>query len=275
VNKIIRRTSEGSGQSALGYFHFASGLVWGHLIGNIAFSTSGLIQIRKDVFRKSAFQLATLKYVISRFSNFPKFQAFPFFLNTLSFMLPVIIVNILYSQEITGFFDLTRQVLALPLALVSTSLSKVMLQDISEKRNALQPIKSRMLKTLSGLSFLAVPGILVMIFWSEMLFGFVFGAQWTVSGKIAGILVFSYAIKFVVSPLSSVLVALERLQLLAVWRILYFTAILSLFLLENIDVLMFFTIYTAIDVLFYTIYFVLIWFAGTQYERSLTSNYTR
>ena len=275
LNKVIRRGIEGIGQISAGLGNFNSGLVWGHLLGNFSHNISGLLQLRKISFFTSAFDSSTLKGVMNRFSNFPKYQAFPHMLNTLSFTLPVIIVNILYNQEITGFFDLTRQALALPMALISTSLSQVVFQDISERRNQKKPIKRQISKTFKTLLFISLPGILIVLLWGESLFAFFFGSEWGISGRVAQILIFSYAIRFIVTPLSPVLTALERLKMLALWRIAYFLAVLSLFLLTNIDIFLFLKIYMGIEAGFYALYFILIWSACVKYDRKLDQLITK
>jgi O-antigen/teichoic acid export membrane protein len=269
VNKIVRRTSEGTGQSSAGLWGLESGLPWGHLLGNISFNLTGIYQLRRTGFFSYAFDFSVLKDMISRFSNFPKYQASSHLLNMLSLMLPVVIVNILYSQEITGYLDLTRQVMAIPLALISTSVSQVLIQDVSEKKHQGLSIKKRIANTLLTLITLTLPGIFIILMWGEGLFSFVFGSQWSLSGKIAQILVFAYAIKFIVSPLSAVLTALEKLKTLAIWRTTYFIAILCLFLLQDTDMFLFFKIYMAIEIVFYGIYLVLIWRGTLTYDRSL------
>lgn len=269
LNKIIRRSFEGSGQTLSGVLGFNSGLIWGHLLGNLSHSISGLLQLKKIFFFAQAPDFSTLKGVMRRFSNFPKYQALPHMLNTISFVLPVIIVNILYSQEITGLFDLTRQALALPLALVSTSLSQVVLQDISERRNQNKPLRHQISAILRTLLIVSIPGILIVLLWGESLFAFIFGDEWIVSGEMAQILIFSYAIRFVITPVSPVLIALEQLKILALWRIAYFLAILSLFLFTNIDIFLFFKIYMGIEVGFYSIYFILIWSSCIKYDSKL------
>ncbi|MBS3777257.1 MAG: oligosaccharide flippase family protein [Bacteroidales bacterium] len=274
LNKVIRRSFEGAGQTTAGVLGFSSGLVWGHLLGSFSNNISGLLQLRKMSCFAQPFEFSTLKGVMRRFGNFPKYQAFPHMLNTFSFTLPVIIVNILYNQEITGFFDLTRQALALPLALVSTSLSQVVLQDISERRNHEQPIWQQVSQTFKMLLIISLPGILIVLFWGQNLFAFFFGSEWVLSGKMAQILIFSYAIRFVITPLSPVLTALERLKILALWRITYFLAILSLFLFTHIDIFLFFKIYMGIEVGFYTLYFIMIWSVCLNYDRKLGSSKT-
>ena len=267
TDKIVRRGSEGALQTLLGVKLFSGGLVWGHLAGNFFYNVVGFFQIRKLIV--SPFKIAPnqIKYVMGRYKNFPKLQAFPFLLNTVSLMLPVIIVNVLYNQEITGFFDLTRQVLALPLALISTSLSQVILQSISEKRNV-AAVTPQVFKVFAFLIFLTIPGVFIVLIWGKGLFG-IFGQEYEYSGEIAKILVFSYSVKFVVSPLSSLLTALEKLKILAVWRVFFFIAILSLFLIDDVNVFAFFKIYMAIEVIFYLIYAVIIFHASNQHDKML------
>jgi O-antigen/teichoic acid export membrane protein len=187
-------------------------------------------------------------------------------------MIPVVTVNVLYDQATTGYFDLTRQVLALPLALISVALAQIILQDVSERRNSGKLVNRQITNTFLVLVLISIPGVILILLFGETLFGYIFGDEWTMSGKIAQVLVFSYAVKFVVSPLSSVLTALEKLKIMALWRVLYFLAIVSLFFLRNIDAMIFFQVYMILEVTFYVIYFIIILASGLSYDKKIQQN---
>ena len=63
------------------------------------------------------------------------------------------------------------------------------------------------------LTGLAIVGILIIEFFGIEIFTWVFGIEWKTAGQLTQILIFSYAIKFIVSPLTSVFTALEKIKI--------------------------------------------------------------
>ncbi|RLD63041.1 MAG: hypothetical protein DRJ01_04730 [Bacteroidetes bacterium] len=272
INKIVRRTTEGSVQTGFSYIKLPFGLLIGDLLGNIANNISGFYQILKNKFKFSYINKTDLIYVLKRYKEFPKYNTLPALFNSISLLLPVILINKFYSQTLTGYFDLSRVVLALPLALITTSLSQVLLQHISEKRNKHDSIKKYILNISVILFITALIGVAVFSLWSVNIFSFVFGENWIMSGEFTKILVFSYAIKFIVSPLSVVFTALEKIKIGSIWQFFYFCLIISLLFFKNLDILVFLKIYVLIDLVAYSIYFALILFVSNRYEKSLLKN---
>jgi len=270
LNKIVRRSSEGITQVGFGYIKNPFGLFIGDIIGNTANNIAGYIQMFRHDFKLSYLSLVKIKYVMRKYKEFPQFQAIPALLNTASLLLPVIIINKLYSESITAQFDLSRMVLALPIALIAASLSQVLLQKISEKRRKKSKISMDILK-ISLVSFsLAVPGVIIMLIWGPDIFDLAFGAKWREAGEFTRILVFTYAIQFVVSPLGMILIALERIKIVAIWQTSYFVLITCLFLLKGYSIIQFITVYMYITIFVYIIYWFLIVKVARDYDNSVS-----
>lgn len=49
-----------------------------------------------------------------------------------SFLIPTILINKFYSAEYAGYYDLSKMVLSIPLALIAGSVANVLLQRFSE-----------------------------------------------------------------------------------------------------------------------------------------------
>ncbi len=220
-------------------------------------------------FKFSNINTETIRKVAKRYIEFPKYQALPYLLNTISLLFPVLIINKIYSEEITGFFDLSRMVLALPLALITMSISQVLFQKLSEKKNKGEKILKEILNTAKTLSILTIPAMIILYFWGTELFGFVFGKEWIISGEYTSILVFSYSIKFIVSPISIVFPALEKIKIGSIWQIFYFCAIITLMFLPKLDIKDFLLIYVGIELIAYGIYFLMIYIVTKNYDKGL------
>ena len=269
INKISRRSVEGVVQSGFGLLGKAFGLVIGDILGNLANNISGLIQLRKTNFKFSNINKETIKKVAKKYIEFPKYQTLPYLLNTISLLLPIFIINRFYSGVETAHFDLSRMVLAMPLALITASISQVLFQKLSEKRNKGEKILKEILKTSKSLALLTIPAIIILYFWGAELFGFVFSSKWTISGEYTSILVFSYSIKFIVSPISIVFPALEKIKIGSIWQIFYFCAIITLIFLPELDIKDFLFIYVGIELIAYAIYFLLILKVTKNYDKGL------
>ena len=209
--------------------------------------------------------IISITLIIIHFLYLGKFHA-------ISLFLPVLIINKFYSEEYTGYYDLSRQILALPLALISTSVSQVLLQKIAEHKNKHNLVTLFIIKLSSILLGLSIFGGTIVYFNGPQLFSFVFGNEWEISGEITKILIFSYGIKFIVSPLSAIFISLERIKISSTWQIFYFGLICTLFLLEYINIEEFLSYYVIIDIFCYSIYYILIIITTKKYDRQLKND---
>ena len=269
LNKVIRRGGEGSTQIGVGIYFSSIGLIIGTIAGDVLNFSSGIFQLRRKGFKRKWVKYVKILALLKRYKDFPLYNAVPALLNTLSLTLPVLIITKFYGEEVTGYFDLSRMVLALPLALVSVSVSQVVFQTISEKIRNRQSIIEVIKKTTVGLGAVAVIMVVVGIFFSVPVFTFVFGEQWELSGSMTQILIASYALKFVVSPLSITFNALEKIRLSSSWQLLYFLSILLLLFFKDEPIETFLNYYLIIDLIAYTIYYLLMIVQVTSYEKSL------
>ena len=269
VNKVIRRSGEGAVQIGVGSIFRGVGLIVGTIAGDCMNFLSGIFQLRRKGFKREWIKYVKIIALLKRYKDFPLYNAIPALLNTLSLTLPVLMITKFYGEKITGYFDLSRMVLALPLALVSVSVSQVIFQTISEKIRNRQTIGVVIKKTALGLGITAFIMVVVGLLFSIPVFTFVFGEQWRLSGSMTQILIASYALKFVVSPLSVTFNALEKIRLSSTWQFLYFLSILVLLFFKDRPIETFLTIYLIIDIIAYLIYFVLMLLQVRVYENTI------
>ncbi|MFO7723125.1 MAG: lipopolysaccharide biosynthesis protein [Bacteroidales bacterium] len=268
INRVGRRVVEGAFQGTGGIFSWSGALLWGDITGRLAHF---LLTIRQASSRGFTFKetgMHDIKAVALRYKDFPVFQALPALLNTFSLMVPILMVNSFYSANTTAQFDLSRQVLLLPLALITTAMSQVLLQKFAEQRNLNQRILPGFLK-ITMVSVAAA--ILIIAFFylaGKPLFAFLFGKQWATAGYYSAILAPAFMIQFVVSPLSTLIIAMEKVRIGAIWQFLYFLSILSLILLRNLPETDFFKTFTLINLILYLLYWLIMLRITLQYEKS-------
>lgn len=269
VNKVSRRTFEGITQTVVGYAGKKTGLFIGDIIGNIANIISAIIQINIKNLNLSQVSFKETKRLLKKYYSFPVYQVLPGLLNTVSLLLPVFLINSFFGGKTVSYFDFSRQILSIPLALVSLSVSQVLLKDIAERRQNKQYIFKSIFKIAGYLLLIIFPVILVIYFWAPWIFSLIFTDKWESAGVISQIIIFSFAIQFIVSPLSSVLTALEKLKAVAVWQIFYFILIIGLFFFRDMEINDFLWLFTIINLFSYTVYFILILYFARKYDQNL------
>lgn len=271
VNKIVRRGSEGSVQLFLGFSKNSSGLFIGSIIGDFFNCLMGLFQSKKSGF-KFSIETQKVKPLLLKYKDFPLYNSLPTLLNTLSFVLPIFIINNHYSKEITGQFDLTKQMLALPIALISVAISQVLIQKITELKQDSRRIKPLLLKTMLTLTVFSIIGLALILLFGVNLFTFIFGNEWLIAGELSQILIYAYALKFIVSPLSVTFIALEKIKVSSLWQTLYFISICSLFFLENLTIKEFLYFYIFIELGAYFTYLILMFWVATKNDKLISDN---
>ncbi|MFH2094486.1 MAG: oligosaccharide flippase family protein [Bacteroidota bacterium] len=270
MNRVARRVSEGIVMTATGNAGKKTGLVLGDLTGNFVNILSGIYQAKRAGFSFRNVRFYSIRQILKRYLNFPKFQAIPAILNTVSMLLPIVFVNKFFGEETLGYFDFSRQLLLLPLALISLSVSQALLKEVSDRKKNRENLTRYMLNLSLVLAVIIVPVIVVIVLWAPWLFSLVFSDVWRTSGDYSRILVFAFSIQFIVSPVSIMLTALEKLKIAALWQVLYFIAIAALYFLKGSDIEEFIIFYTIINLVAYFVYWLLIIGVANNYDRKLS-----
>lgn len=269
-NKASQKLGETSSQILFGFFKVGNGLVLGDIFGRGLSAIAAFYQSMKADFDKDAISEREVKRLLLKYIEFPKLNIFPSMLNTLAGMIPVFVISSYYSIEISGSFNFSRIMLSVPFALIATSISQVLMQQISERQHR----KLSILKDLSSLAtklfFLSIFGVIILSLLAPDIFEIVFGGKWRQSGEFTRILIFSTGISFIVSPFSVLLVILGKLKYLGIWQIFYFVANCAILVFRHLPVEKTLFLIVVVDTVSYFIYGLLIYFAVKNYENTLS-----
>jgi O-antigen/teichoic acid export membrane protein len=151
-------------------------------------------------------------------------------IDTLAMNMLVPLLIALYGSSVGGQFALMQKVLALPLALIATSVA-----DTFHSRLAVcareEPCKmvSLFTRTSVGLFLIGLGPALVLFFAGERLFGFVFGQPWATAGMLASITAPFFLAQMVVSPLSRLVFVLNGQETKLIYDVLLMTGMLLTF----------------------------------------------
>jgi O-antigen/teichoic acid export membrane protein len=273
VNKLLRRGSEGFSQVGFAFAKLNNGLIYSDIIGQTVNVLTVIFQTFRNGLTFNSVSITRLKYVFKKYKDFPKFNLVPAFMSTCSFLLPPIFINKFFSSESAGFFDLAKLLLSVPLALVATSFSSVLLQRVSDKFNRRESFIAELKPVIAIVCIISLIEVLTIILFGESLFRFIFGNTWVFSGKISKILVWSFTFNFIVSTFTTIFVSMRRIRTYSLYQLFYFIAILCLLFFKSLNFVEFLRIYVIIEVLCYVVLTAIIIFIITGYERSLRSDY--
>lgn len=270
VNKLTRRGIEGVFQVVFAFLKDIKGLVYGDIIGQLTNNVVVIYQSLRNDFSFKEISISKIRYVLRKYSEFPKYNLIPALMSACSYLLPVIFMNKYYSSVNAGFFDLSKLLLSIPLAFVATAISNVLLQRISEKYQQSKSFVSDLKPLVMIIAVIVFLEIIVIQLVGISLFKFVFGQNWGYSGEISKILVWSFALNFIVSSFSVVFISMRKIKYYSIWQFCYFFAIIVLFTIKNLSFTEFLKVYVFIEVVSYIAAIIMISVIVIKYESSLS-----
>lgn len=190
-----------------------------------------------------------------RYIDFPKFSVASEMFNFISSQLPVYMVKPLFGATILGLYSFPHRYVSTPVQLMSTSISRVYVQEAQLLKNNIREL-SALTFSLFKKQFLA--GIIpfsVLALWGKPLFAFIFGVEWEFSGYLAQLIAPWLFVVMLSSPLSSVMIVMEKQKISLVFNILLLAArILSLLIggLVLKDIGWAIGLYSAVGFVFFT-----------------------
>jgi O-antigen/teichoic acid export membrane protein len=150
---------------------------------------------------------------MKKYKSFPLYSAPADFVNVFAKELPVLMLSGYYGPSIVGFYMLNKRMLDAPLFLLSNSILEVFRQKASEDYNKYGNCRSIYISTLKKLSLIAIIPFTILFFIAPMLFAFIFGNEWIVSGEFVQIFSIMYFFRFISSPLTYVFYITNKLNL--------------------------------------------------------------
>jgi O-antigen/teichoic acid export membrane protein len=269
VNKVFHKSSDTLVSTMLGFFKVSSGLIIGDLAGRFIL----LVLNVRSSFRKSLdFSGVSKKSILSslgNYINFPVYNTVPALANSLANILPVFLISAYYTETISGNFNFSKIILAAPIALISTSISQVLSQKLSDKKNKSETIWPLVKKIVLLLSAGAAVMVLMLVLAGPEIFSWVFGEKWELAGQMSSILIIGFGIQFVFVSLYPVFYVFNAIKIGSFWQLMYSMMIASLFFLGDYDVFTFIRIYVLLVSVAFSFYALLIYFVIRKYEGSL------
>ena len=162
---------------------YAGGLIWGHFTALFLVALFILLLIPKQI--PFDYQIPSKKKV---FSLLKEYKQFPFFnlphalSNSFSGNLPIFIFSSYFSKDIAGFYSLGLFLILKPVGLVADSFSKVIAKRCIDQYQSGEIIYPDVKRTLLVLFSLGIFPFLLLMYFSPLLFSYMFGKEWINAG---------------------------------------------------------------------------------------------
>ena len=156
-----------------------------------------------------------------------------------------------------------------PVAIISVAVGQIYYKRVADMVNFYkEPLSVDLLRTSKLLALISLVLFIPLYFFGNDLLVLVLGQQWQAAGTYLQILVFGVMLRFIVSPLSTALLATQYVKFLSLWQGLYFLSILVVFYFtRHLEILSVLKIYVLNEVLMYSFYYLLICTAVWAFDK--------
>ncbi|MBF9254966.1 oligosaccharide flippase family protein [Pontibacter sp. 172403-2] len=230
-SKVAQSVGNGTAQVGLSQLQgsYFNGLIVAYLLGQVLFVGVAGKKFFIQLWRfRHLLTKDAIRGILRKYRRFLSFYTPSALLDNASMQAPVFILSTYFSIASAGLFGLTYRIVNIPLSLISSAVGQVYYQKIAELKNEGQDLRPLVIDTAKKLFFLSIPPTVVLLFAGEFLFSYIFGEEWTASGHYAQVLAIPFAVRFIASPLSSVLVVNDKLKVLSLWQFFYFITTVSI-----------------------------------------------
>jgi O-antigen/teichoic acid export membrane protein len=200
INRVINKSTDSAISLTAGLLGLKKqGQLLGYIIGQVVMVFLLFIKLKKDNF---IFNKKRAKLVLRKYRDYPKYFLPSTILSEISGNVSILLMGAFYGITFTGFFSLVVKVTYLPLGLIGSSIGEVYRQKANEHYIEFGNCKALFIKTFKTLFVLGLVPFLILFFFGEYLFDFVFGHEWKIAGVIAKYFSFLIFFQFVSTPLA-------------------------------------------------------------------------
>jgi O-antigen/teichoic acid export membrane protein len=188
------------------------------VIGRIGGAAAAVFVLVSLVFRanvlKTLFEakVQDLTQVALEYKKFPLVSSWALLLNTLAFIMPIILLGFYFDAAVVGLYALADRIVITPLSIVGKSVAQVFYRRTAKIERSENLVKAITL-LVEKLSLIAAIPLFFLMFNAVPIFGVVFGAEWVEAGYFVQILAPYALVRFVVAPLTNIALVIGKQEL--------------------------------------------------------------
>ena len=165
----------------------------------------------------------SLKDTVKKYKQFPLYDLPGTWVNIFSTQLPIYMLTLGFGTNPVGQFGFAASLLELPIRLLGNAVSPVFLQKASQTFHESPRDLGRITVELyKKLFYIGVVPFSILTVFGDLIFKWVFGAQWVQAGVFTGYLGFFYLFRLISSPLSSIFVIAAKQSKLFIFQTVLF-----------------------------------------------------
>lgn len=202
------------------FFNHGNGIIIGFVAGHVVSLIVSISAVIKNFvgIKNLRSSVRQLKFYI----NFPRYSILAGLLTKIIQHLPILILPLLVNKSVTGQFALAYRVLSIPEVILGVGIAQVFYLRIAERFNQKKPIKENVISLWVLLAAIGIAPTLVIMFFGEELFVFIFGSNWILAGELSSILAPMIYFLFVTSASSAVYSVLQKQKHSLVYTVIHF-----------------------------------------------------
>ena len=245
----------------LGYYTLQNGLIYSRIFGVLTSILFLSMILKLNIKQLNITEIKNLKKIAQKYSEHPKLNLIPSLLDIVSLQLPLIIVGVIFGDNIQGQYGLANSLISVPFFMITLGIRDSAFKHfndlfLSKKTTDLNKIHRQ-------ISVIIFVFIILLAFLLFHLLPFIidnfFSKDWNLVIIVSTYLIFSSLIKVIPSSLSSILIITGNVSLLSKWQIFNFLLI-SLYMLfiqlgNTVSLRVFLFGYVAVEGLTYAAYF--------------------
>ena len=151
-----------------------------------------------------------LKKTAAEFISYPKYNAPHALVTSISGNLPVILFITFFTDAIAGFYAMAFRASYAPVQIVSAAVGQVFGKRLAEKKHEGANVRAYVIKVLLHFAAIGIVPFGLLFLAGPAVFGFILGADWTVTGDYVRILIPYVYLTFITQPLSYIPLLYDR-----------------------------------------------------------------
>jgi O-antigen/teichoic acid export membrane protein len=194
-------------------------LVYGQILGQIASScvlAKTAIRTQIPFYEKKRIDFSRYVSLMIKYRNFPLYSTWGTLMNVAASQNVPLVLNLFFGTSITGFYFMAIKLMGAPMALIGSALGQVLIQRASAELNEKRNLSHLVAKAISRSILFWTPLFLLVTIAAPQAFSTYLGPQWITSGRYAQALIPVFFLQIITSPVSVVLIALQKQKIIAI-----------------------------------------------------------
>jgi len=198
----------------------AIGLIFSELLGWLSADAILLYRLlRNKISHFMQIKLKSITEAAIRYRKFPALSSISSLISSVCSNIAPLLLAAFFNPGISGLFLLAQQVTRMPIRIFGRSLSQIYLGEISRLQKDKKQLRRIYFKLLKVLLISASIYFSIILVFARRYFGLIFGKEWVEAGVYVQYLSIMAIAQFAISPLSQILIVLEKQAWQLLWEI--------------------------------------------------------